>query len=186
VLELLDSSAIVLSEHVDYWDHLGWRDPYSSHAVTLRQQAYARHFSIDGPYTPEMVVDGSVEFNGGDGRRAQTEIARRAESEKTELRLTLKDAQLTIDTAAAVRSADVMLASAEDKGVSEVVAGENRGRTLRHVAMVRSLRKVGSIRRGAEFHRTIDVGADGAHKRMVVFLQDSDLGRVSGAGSLVP
>src|SRR3954454_5300470 len=56
LLESLDRDAIVLSEHVDYWDRLGWRDPYSSHDSTLRQESYARIFGKDGPYTPQMVV----------------------------------------------------------------------------------------------------------------------------------
>src|SRR5947199_3935553 len=76
LLEALDSHAIVLSEHVDYWDHLGWRDPFSSHANTLRQEAYARHLGTQGPYTPQMVIDGVVECNGADGRRVLDEIAR--------------------------------------------------------------------------------------------------------------
>src|ERR1035441_7752090 len=62
LLESLDPRAIVLSEHVDYWDRLGWRDPYSGHANTQRQEAYARGFGISGPYTPQMVIDGVAEF----------------------------------------------------------------------------------------------------------------------------
>src|SRR3954447_3272652 len=63
LLESLDSQAIVLSEHVDYWDRLGWRDPYSSHANTLRQETYARVLGKEGPYTPQMVIDGATEFS---------------------------------------------------------------------------------------------------------------------------
>src|SRR5438477_2909954 len=76
LLETLDPQVIVLSEHVDYWDRLGWRDPYSSHASTLRQEAYARTFGTQGPYTPQMVIDGATEFVGNDSRRAADEIAR--------------------------------------------------------------------------------------------------------------
>jgi hypothetical protein len=73
LLEKLDSGQpvagaqiIVLSEHVDYWNHDGWTDPFSSAALTARQVDYVRRFGRDEPYTPEMVVDGNAEFNGSD------------------------------------------------------------------------------------------------------------------------
>ena len=70
------AEVIVLSEHVDYWDRLGWRDPFSAHANTVRQEGYARGFGTQGPYTPQMVIDGVTEFVGNDSRRALDEIAR--------------------------------------------------------------------------------------------------------------
>jgi hypothetical protein len=186
VLEALDPSTIVLSEHVDYWDHLGWRDPFSSHATTLRQEAYARRFSTKGPYTPQMVIDGSIEFNGSDGPRALAEIERSAKREKVEVRLARTDGGLKIETGTAARSADIMLALAEDTATSQVASGENGGRKLHHVAILRSLRKVGTVKRGAPANLTVPLNAAASGQRVIVFLQESDLGRVSGAGSLVP
>jgi hypothetical protein len=186
LLEALDPSAIVLSEHVDYWDHLGWRDPFSSHANTLRQEAYARHLGTKGPYTPQMVIDGAIEFNGADGRRASDEIARAAKREKTAIRLTRTGNSLKIETETAVHASDIMLALAEDSAASQVAAGENKGKRLRHVAILRSMRKIASVKGGRSYAQTIELGAEAVGKRVIVFLQDSDLGRISGAGSLVP
>jgi hypothetical protein len=186
MLEALDPSVIVLSEHVDYWDQLGWRDPFSSHAHTLRQQAYARRFAKEGPYTPQMVVDGMVEFNGSDGRRATEEIARAVKRERVPVNLSLNGSQLRIETGPVTRSTDVLLAIAEDHQASQVTAGENKGRQLRHVAVVRSMKKVGSVKRGTAFTQSISLAPEAAGKRLIVFLQASDLGQVAGAGFLIP
>ena len=70
-----DANVPVLSEHADYWDHLGWRDPYSLSAFSARRQRYARRFAQDGPYTPRMVVDGRTQFVGSDARQARAVIA---------------------------------------------------------------------------------------------------------------
>src|SRR5271155_4282114 len=95
VLEKLDRSQpvrgaelIVLSEHVDYWDDIGWKDPYSSHAYSERQSAYAYRFGLRGVYTPQMVVDGRTEFVGSDERRAIQAIENAARLEKIPVRLT--------------------------------------------------------------------------------------------------
>src|SRR6185369_6878555 len=88
LLEMLDSRAVVLSEHVDYWNQLGWKDPFSSREVTLRQQAYGRILKLESVYTPEMVVDGETQFTGGDGPKALDAIAKAGARKKAEVRLT--------------------------------------------------------------------------------------------------
>src|SRR5712691_2432408 len=66
---------IVLSEHVDYWDDLGWKDTFSSHEFTVRQSVYAERLRLASPYTPQIVVDGSLEFGGNDrGDRKSTRL----------------------------------------------------------------------------------------------------------------
>jgi hypothetical protein len=182
LLESLDSQAIVLSEHVDYWDGLGWRDPFSGHANTLRQDAYARGFGIPGPYTPQMVIDGVTEFVGNDARRAMDEIARARSREKIGVHLSRTAAGVQVHIDPAAKSADVWLALADESGTSQVAAGENKGHSLHHVAILRSLRKIGAVKRGAGFARTLAVPPDAG--RVIVFLQDSGLGTVYGAGIL--
>ncbi len=184
LLETLDPQAIVLSEHVDYWDRLGWRDPYSSHASTLRQESYARAFGTQGAYTPQMVIDGAAEFVGNDSRRAGDEVARARSREKLGIRLTRTESGVRVEIDPAAKSADVMLALADDSGTSQVAAGENQGRRLHHVAILRSLRKIGSMKHGAAFSQMVDVPPGSG--RVIVFVQDSGLGRVYGTAMLVP
>src|ERR1700719_3790523 len=90
LLEKLDRSQpvngaelIVLSEHVDYWNDIGWKDPYSSHEYSERQSAYAAQFGLRSIYTPQMIVDGHSEFVGSDERRAREAIANATKEMKT-------------------------------------------------------------------------------------------------------
>ena len=186
LLEKLDSQAIVLSEHVDYWDQLGWKDPFSSHASTARQQAYGRIFNLDGVYTPEMVVDGEKEFNGSDSRQAAEAIAKAVRKKKADVRIARIDAGLRVEVEGAPSVADLFLALAEDSAASQVSAGENSGHQLHHVAVVRSLQKIGSVKRGVSFDRVLELPRTAGAQRIIVFLQESGPGRVSGVAMLPP
>ena len=182
LLEALDPQVIVLSEHVDYWDHLGWRDPYSAHANTQRQEAYARGFRIDGPYTPQMVIDGVTEFVGNDERRARDELTRARSREKIGVHLSRTAAGVRVEIDPAAKAADVWLALADNSGTSQVAAGENKGHSLHHVAILRSLKKIGAVKKDAGFAQNVDVPPGAG--RVIVFVQDSGLGRVYGVGIL--
>ena len=186
LLEQLDPQAIVLSEHVDYWNHDGWKDPFSSADSTSRQDAYRRRFNLASAYTPEMVVDGAVEFTGNLASRAAQEIAKAASQPKAALRMTRTAAGLQVEADAAAISAGVFMALAGDSGVSQVSAGENKGRELHHVAIVRNIRKIGSIKCGAAFSQMVKLPDGAAVQRIVVFVQESDQGRVHGAAMLPP
>jgi hypothetical protein len=137
-----------LSFHVDYWNDLGWADPFSSGMYTDRQQAYARALGLRGLYTPQMIVNGSDEFTGSDRNRAEAAIAR-ALSTPPGLRLAMHPRWTAPDTLAvdfevsrASRDAAVFLAVAQREAVTSVGAGENAGRTLRHENVVRALASV--------------------------------------------
>ena len=202
LLERLDRSQsisgaelIVLSEHVDYWNDIGWRDPFSSHEYSERQSAYATQFGLGSVYTPQMVVDGHFEFVGSNERRASQAIKEAAESPKAPVRLSLgsSDDKATIlhieagplPSATSTHSAGVFLAVADNSDQSQVSGGENDGRTLQHVAVLRKLTRIGTVEASAEFSRDINLGLKSRNHgnlRIVVIVQEPEVGRVLGAG----
>ncbi|MGD0797847.1 MAG: DUF1223 domain-containing protein [Acidobacteriaceae bacterium] len=147
------ANVIVLSEHVDYWDSLGWRDRFSSHQLTERQSAYAQRFRTDGPYTPQMVVDGADQFVGSDSSRALHSIALAARTPKLALTLSpiavhngnAEGQVFAAPASAAVPKADLYAALVEVTASTRVQRGENGGRTLQHVSVVRALQRIGSL-----------------------------------------
>src|SRR6202030_1914750 len=102
-----NAQLVVLSEHVDYWNDIGWKDPYSSHEFSVRQGDYAHRFRLDGPYTPQMVVDGETQFVGSDERRAIETIEGAAKAEKVPVTLSSVHLEGTI-VAARVESGAVV------------------------------------------------------------------------------
>jgi hypothetical protein len=184
MLAQLDPHVVVLSEHVDYWDHQGWKDRFSSHEYTVRQEDYASRFKLDGPYTPQMVVDGSAQFVGSDAKRAQEEIGKAAQRTKARVKLARAASGVQIDIEDAPNSAGVFLALAEDSAASDVAAGENKGRHLVHTAVLKSLRKIGSVKRGAGFSQMVPLPVSAAEQRIVVFVQEGTSGPVIGAAEV--
>ena len=191
---------IALEEHVDYWNHDGWIDPYSSPEWTERQQAYVA-VAHDDPYTPELVVDGQSQFVGNNARKAEGEIEKAAREVKTEVSITAgqpdaKGGQRFTVSVGKLEggsdgdAAEVWLAVTEDGLHSAVSRGENSGRVLQHVATLRSLRKVGVADADGA---TSSFSGDALVKfnphwnpeklRVVVFVQEKNSRKILGAGS---
>src|SRR6476646_5891403 len=78
---------IVLSEHVDYWNQIGWTDPYSSRFFSDRQSAYGNRFGLSSVYTPQMVVDGETEFVGNNSRLASKAVEKALALPKVAVRI---------------------------------------------------------------------------------------------------
>ena len=140
---------IVLSEHVDYWDRLGWRDPFSSPQYTGRQQEYASRFSRGGVYTPQLVVDGRFGFVGSDGPEAVSAIEKAIREPKISVTIghvTRAGNQVAahIELPASAQSpkrgkAVLYVAIADTKVESHVTRGENGGHTLPYKHVVREM-----------------------------------------------
>lgn len=182
---------IVLSEHVDYWNHDGWKDPYSAHFFSERQAAYARQFSLSTVYTPQMIVDGSSEFVGSNQSAASKAFAKAAVAPKIDIRLSSMSIDSTnnlsahIETAAEVsQKADMYLAVALNHAESQVSAGENAGRKLSHTAVARLIAKVGSIKKNENFaedvHLKLPPNISGDKLRVIAFAQQGQ-GKIVGA-----
>jgi hypothetical protein len=202
LLERLDRSQptggaelIVLSEHVDYWNGIGWRDPYSSQEYSERQSAYAAQFGLRSIYTPQMVVDGQFEFVGSDARRASQAIEEAAKASKAPVSISFGSSDgnaITVHveagplpSSADTQSAGVFLAIADNSDESQVSGGENAGRKLQHVAVLRRLTRIGAVDASVEFSRDINIdlkSKNHGNLRIVGIVQEAEVGRVLGAG----
>jgi hypothetical protein len=184
---------IPLGFHVDYWNSLGWKDRFSSAEFTQRQEQYTRALKVDGPYTPEMVVDGELEFVGNDAGQARRTIGQQASQlETAQVKIALAGVdQLTVQVKGPAGSSSgnalVMLAITEDNLTTQVGSGENGGRTLHHAAVVRELRELGMLHNGI-MENTVPLKLEKDWKRndlrAVVFVQQGPSGKIEGAASV--
>jgi hypothetical protein len=156
VLKALDADApvsgahvIALELHVDYWNSLGWSDPFSKAEFTERQRAYNVALGKRGVYTPQLVVDGAAELVGSDRRKAEASIGAAAAVAHVPVRLVRDGGTVTIDVASGKDEVlDVYLARTERGLATQVERGENAGRTLAHGPVVRSLVRIGETADG--------------------------------------
>ena len=174
---------IALEEHVNYWDNLGWKDPFSSDAATVRQSEYGEAFGGKEIYTPQMIVDGRAEFVGSSDSDALRAIRTASQASKPAVQLSWeRDDTLAIHmepltNAGQGDSRQLFLAIAEDMLYSDVNRGENSGRGLEHNGVVRQLLPLGKIdAKSSGFSSTFAVHPardwKRANLRAVVFVQE--------------
>lgn len=199
---IAEAEIIAMSEHVDYWNYIGWADPFSSAAFSSRQESYAGAFGSERIYTPQMVVDGQVEFVGNNLSKAREAIARAARESKADVRIEARTDSSKDDRAIRLSVsvsdvpqinrgdvAETILAITEDNLSSNVSRGENAGRRLAHNAVVRELRALGRVDEatGSFAGETTVMIADGWKRdnlRVVIFVQERAHRRVLGAASI--
>jgi hypothetical protein len=150
---------VALSEHVDYWNQLGWKDPFSSAQFSDRQNDYGRALG-DEVYTPQIVIDGRHSAVGSS--RADVLAAIRNAGAKTKAQLTLTwtsdlQAAVTVAPNAVAAGADVYVAITEDGLTSSVRRGENEGKQLTHDAVTRRLTRIGATSRQGSFSQTVPI-----------------------------
>jgi len=202
LLQKMDASSsaggvqlIVLSEHVDYWDHDGWKDLHSSAALTERQVSYVKSLGLTTPYTPQMIVDGTSEVHANNPAQLSKVLQDAASIPKIPVRIgevnvaagnpDVLQAQIEADGYSDKRNADVYVATMLDRVDSQVLHGENGGKHLAHVAVVLEIKKIGKLSKGKGFSEIVQLklkpGTGSKNVRIVVFVQEPGLGKVLGA-----
>jgi hypothetical protein len=207
LLERMDASQpipgvhlIVLSEHVDYWNHDGWKDPYSSSLFTDRQSAYVHSLGLNTAYTPQFIIDGNLELKAGDPEGARKVFQKDLAEPKVSVRIdsvtvdpatpAVLHAHIGVHGDSAKHNLDIFVAIALDHAESQVSAGENAGHHLTHVAVVQELIKVGKLTKGKNFDQDVQLrlkpGTVANNVRIIAFVQEAGAGKVLGTALRKP
>jgi hypothetical protein len=187
----LSAPVIALELHVDYWNQLGWADPFSSPQATARQNAYVEAWGERSIYTPEMIVDGASGFVGSNRGAAIRAIEEASKAPKAKVDLTRSEGNVRI-AATHIPSLvpgdvpEIWLAITESGLATDVPRGENSGRKLAHGPIVRSLRRVGLVKAGEPETTPLSLapGWKRDHLRAVAFVQGAKTRRILGATSI--
>tara|TARA_B100000614_G_scaffold226878_1_gene217696 strand:- start:225 stop:950 length:726 start_codon:yes stop_codon:yes gene_type:complete len=178
---------IVLSFHVNYWDYIGWKDPFATEETTNRQHAYARALGLRHVYTPQMVIDGNTHEVGSDitAVRKAIKSAEKADPRIPVSATVVDGGKVRVDLPAVDRPVDavVLMAVFDKSHETDVRRGENRGRTLTNYNVVRHLIRLGDWKGDA---KSFEFATDGAGPGIgcVVLVQAAGNGPILGAAKI--
>jgi len=186
--ELASQPGIVaLSFHVDYWNYIGWHDPFSNKKFTYRQKEYAMSFRQTGVYTPQMVIQGRRGEVGSDRKTVLQAIADARKAKPGGATVQLEklggtSLKAIVSAAAEAKGADIWLALIDRRHQTKIPRGENEGKTLTNVHVVREWRKLGQYA-GDKAEFSITAASEKGEKRSgaVVIVQQGKGGPILGA-----
>ena len=179
---------LALSEHVDYWDYLGWKDPFASPAHTARQREYARALGLKYVYTPQIVVQGQAQVAGNERDAVLRAIAAQERTQPS-VRVSWADADqlvVGVDSPASTATADVWLVLYDRSHTTRIERGENSGRALANYNVVRSFRRIARWQ-GEPVQVVVDLrGEDWTARGCAVILQSESTGPIVDAAACTP
>jgi hypothetical protein len=185
--ETNEKSVYILAFHVDYWNRLGWKDIFSEPAYSNRQNQYSSWLNAS-IYTPQVVVNGQQEFVGSDESRLRSSI-NTALHKTNPVHLSInsikendRNVSLHYQIDGNIANNSLVLALIEKTASSKVLRGENEGRTLSHVQIVRNFQTI-SLNEQSEGVSEIEIpaGLDNQRLEIIAFLQSRENGEITGA-----
>lgn len=184
------NNVILLSFHVDYWDRLGWKDPFSSYEYSARQKMYASALNSN-VYTPQLVINGTKEMLGSDVNKL-SDALQKIFSETPHAALSIKKAEerdgkinISFDVSGTIKHSLLNIAVLENKTTTPVKAGENGGATLIDYNVVRDFKTINHFNKG-ENNLSIDlpVSLDQKNRTLVLYLQKEDSHKITAADKI--
>jgi hypothetical protein len=177
----------IMGYHVDYWNRLGWKDPFSKAEYSERQNKYASVLGLNSVYTPEVVINGSSEFVGSDQDKLNSTVENDLQNDiKQDVSVTAFKADNTVDINYNISgNSEVLLnlALIQPEATTAVKSGENGGRILHHVNIVRSLKTIGAKRKGT-VTIAIPEGLSNTPLQLIAYTQDSESFKILGADQI--
>ncbi len=175
-----DKNVIPVSFHVDYWDRLGWKDPFSSHDYSERQYKYASVLKSD-VYTPQLVINGETQLIGSEAGKIASAVNKILVQEPT-AHLSVKKAEvengkinLLFDASGNIANSALNIAFIQKKSVTGIGAGENRGATLTEYNVVRDFKTIDTVKEGENtLELNISPVLQPANRELVLFLQQKN------------
>lgn len=186
-----DQPIYALAFHVDYWDYIGWKDPFADRAFSERQRRYAQAFRAGRIYTPQMVINGEHEFVGSNRNKAETAIeSELGEQAKVSVKLTKpqmteSSLKLGYELSSAPEKSVLHAAVVERDLVNHIKRGENSGRTLHHDNVVRTFKTMELHgKKSGEIIVKFPAEVNPKHSSFIVYVQDPGSMQILGAASV--
>ena len=185
-----NKNVIPLGFHVDYWDRLGWKDTFSQHKFSDRQYLYGKRFKLNSVYTPQMIINGNSEFNGGSKSKAINLINKGLEKKRSATisgdlivsNETLRINYNVINTTPNLQELYAVLVKNKDKVT--IKRGENRNREITYDNIVIDLKKITKAKKTGTFDMVKPKDYSEDNYTVVLFLQEKNLGSIVGAFKL--
>jgi hypothetical protein len=185
-LAKLDSNIIPLSFHVDYWNRLGWTDPFSSREFSERQRKYGEQFHLEGVYTPQLVINGEYELVGSN-RSSATSTIKKVLTEKAAVKINIDEVKqngnklfVTCSAEGDLKKNDLLVALVQKQAVMNVKAGENSGAKLSHTNVVRSFAKQAASQK-TSFNLEMPSDITDDNWQLIIYAQQKNDLKITGA-----
>jgi hypothetical protein len=184
-----DLPVYILAFHVDYWNRLGWKDGFSDNRYSQRQNQYATWLNLQSVYTPQIIVNGRKEFVGSQESTLRSTITADL-GQDAPAQLTLTDLRHDKNKIAwryqvqnAGQGSTLIIAVVQRPATTDVKAGENSGRTLSHVQIVRDFTSTGIGKGGGEGSLSLPKEVGAGDEELIAFVQNDSDGRIIAATS---